>query len=384
MAAAAAFALGACTGSAGTAAVPTPIATPYPSPSPSPPASPIPCVQPVARQVASGVTSADPVLLLASGLNGPDDLLFTDDGTVLVGEHGNGHIARAGGATGLVRLPQVVPEAEGIAQIAGVTYLADQYHARIVALTDTGVRTVLQLTPVASGENLDGISTDLKGTGLVVPDSPHGTVLFVNTAGQVTGRVGGFSRPAGSSPDPSKGGYLISDENASAVFELAGGVRHRLAGGLSGVDDAIRDDRGHVLAILPASGRLYDLTSGGNVASGLRNPQGLGFDAAGNLLVTETDNGRLDLVVKTFAITVPPPNVQLAPGQPVCFAVVRAPGFTDPVQVQEVVNGLPVTDPTSDTPGQLVPGRCTQPPCTVTLIVKSGSLLEYAWITYRD
>lgn len=377
-----AFALGACTGSAGTAALPTP--TPVPSPSPSPSASPIPCVQPVARPAASGVASVGPVLLLASGLNGPDDLLFTDDGTVLVGEHGNGHIARVGGAAGLARLPQVVPEAEGIAQVAGVTYVADQYNARIVALTDTGVRTVLQLVPVASGENLDGISTDLNGSGLVVPDSPHGTVLFVNTSGQVTARIAGFSRPAGSAPDPQAGGYLIADENASAVFELKAGVKQRLAGGLAGVDDAVRDESGHVLAILPGSGRLYDVTSGRNVATGLRNPQGLGFDAAGNILVTESDNGRLDLVVKTFAITVPPANVQLAPGQPVCFGVVRAPGFTDPVQVQEVVNGLPVQDPTGDAPGQLVPGRCLEPPCTVTLILKSGSRLEYAWITYRD
>ena len=95
-------------------------------------------MQPVARPVAPGVASADPVLLLAAGLNGPDDLLYTDDGTVLVGEHGDGHLARVGGAAGLARLPQVVPEAEGIAQVDGTTYIADQLHARVVALTDTG------------------------------------------------------------------------------------------------------------------------------------------------------------------------------------------------------------------------------------------------------
>jgi hypothetical protein len=341
----------------------------------------------VARPVASGVSSTDPVLLLASGLNGPDDLLFTDDGTVLVGEHGNGHIARVGGPGGLVRLPQVVPEAEGIAQVDGVTYVADQYNARIVALTDGGVRTVLQLVPVASGENLDGISAAPFG-GLVVPDSPHGTVLFVDSAGHVTRKVGGFSRPAGAAQEvlPQGVGVLIADENASAVFEMVGlnGAPKVIARGLPGVDDAVRDDSGHVLAILPASGRLFDVTSGRNVATGLKNPQGLGFDAAGNILVTESDNGRLDLVLKTFAITVPPANVQLTPGQPVCFGIIRAPGFTDPVQVQEVVNGLPVLDPAGDAPGQLVPGRCIQPPCAVTLIVKSGSRLEYAWITYRD
>ncbi|MHB8588634.1 MAG: NHL repeat-containing protein [Candidatus Dormibacteraceae bacterium] len=317
-------------------------------------------------------------------MNGPDDLLYTGDGTVLVGEHGDGHIARVGGAAGLERLPQVIPEAEGIAQVNGTTYIADQFHARVVALTDTGVRTVLQLQPVASGENLDGMSANLKGDGLVVPDSPHGTVLQVGVSGNVVSRVSGFARPAGASPDPSAGGYLIADENASAVFELTGGTIKRLAGGLPGVDDAIRTDAGHVLVILPASGRLFDVTAGTNLATGLRNPQGLGFDGAQNVLLTESDSGRLDMVVNTFAITTPPANVQLAPGQPICYGVLRAPGFTDPVTVQEVVNGLPLTDPAGEAPGQLVPGRCIQPTCAVTLILKSGSKLEYASITYRD
>lgn len=344
-------------------------------------------MQPVARPAATGVASADPVLLLASGLNGPDDLLYTDDGTVLVGEHGDGHIARVGGAAGLVRLPQVVPEAEGIAQLDGVTYIADQFHARVVALTDTGVRTLIQLQPVASGENLDGISAAPFG-GLAVPDSAHGTLLYVDTSGHITRTVGGFRRPAGASIEllPNGVGLLVADENSSSVYELVGlnGGPTRIAGNLPGVDDAIRTEAGHLVVILPSSGRLYDVTSGANMATGLRNPQGLGFDGAQNVLVTESDNGRLDLVVNSFAITTPPANVQLAAGQPICYGLLRAPGFTEPVQVQEVVNGLPLVDPAGDMAGQLLPGRCDQPSCTVTLILKSGSKLEYAWITYRN
>jgi hypothetical protein len=181
-------------------------------------------VQPANRPVASGVSSAYPVLLLASGLNGPDDLLYVDsDGSVLVGEHGDGHIARVTSDGALSRLPQVVPEAEGIAQIGGVTYVADQYNARVVALTETGVTTVIQLQPVASGENLDGIGVAPFG-GLVVPDSPHGTVLFVDQSGHITRRVGGFSRPAGATQEITTqgAGVLIADENASAVFEMVG------------------------------------------------------------------------------------------------------------------------------------------------------------------
>jgi NHL repeat-containing protein len=345
------------------------------TPSPSPP----PCVQPSPRARTPGVSSADPVLLLAAGLNSPDDFwYYPEDGSVLVGEHGDGHLARIT-ATGVTRLPQVVPEAEGIAEVNGVTYVADQYNARVVALTPTGVRTLLQLQPVASGENLDGISADARGTGLVVPDSPHGVVLFVDTNGHITGRVGGFSRPAGVAVDP-QGGYLVADENASAVFSINGGRVTRIAGNLPGVDDVIRTDDGHVLVILPAAGRLFDLTAGRNVATGLRNPQGLGVDGAGNVIVTESDSGRIDVVVTRFALEVPSGVVQLAPGQGVCFGVVRAPGYGSALRVTEAVGADPVTDPGTGTSGEVVPERCFLPSCTVTLQVQG----EFAQFSYRN
>lgn len=335
------------------------------------------------------MTSSYPVLLLGSGMNVPDDLLYmAADGTVLVGEHGDGHIARVGGTSRLVRLPQVVPEAEGIAIIGDTIYIADQFHSRVVALTATGVRTVIQLQPVPSGENLDGISASVKGDQLVVPDSPHGTVLFVSPSGTVTRRVGGFSRPAGVWPVEGQASgtlYLIADENASAVWSLgASGGPRKLAGGLPGVDDAAQTGNGHVLVILPASGRLRDITAGVDLARGLRNPQGLGFDGAQNVLVTESDAGRLDLVVKTFAVALPPPNVQLAPGQTVCYGILRAPGYTDPVTVHEIIGAVPVTDPSGTSPGEVRPSPCSAPSCTVTLALQSAAGLEYASFTYRD
>ena len=330
------------------------------------------------------MSSGDPVLLLASGLNGPDDLLYEEGGTVLVGEHGDGHIARIAADGSLTRLPQVVPEVEGFAQVGGTVYVADQFHARVVFLTPTGVQTLVQLQPVASGANLDGISADLKGSALVVPDSPHGTVLFVDTAGRITGRISGFSRPAGSAPDPELGGYLIADENASAVFELKDGRISRLAGGLPGVDDAVRDPRQHLLAILPGRGQVFDVTAGAAVASGLRNPQGLAFDGAQNLLVTESDSGRLDLVVTSFALTVPTGVIQLVPGQGVCYGILRAPGNTDSISLHESVGALPAADPLTGSQGEVVPSTCNLAVCTVSLALQGPTGLEYAQFSYRD
>ena len=326
---------------------------------------------------------------MGTGMNSPDDLLYVpSDGSILVGEHGDGHLSRITAPGVLARLPQVIPLAEGLAQIGDTLYVADQLHNRIVKLTATGVATVLQLTPDPSGNNLDGISSDLKGSGLVIPDSPHGTVLFVDAAGHITGRVGGFSRPAGVFPDPQYAGYLVADENASAVYEIVGGRPKRLAGGLSGVDDAVREQNGHVIAILPAAGRLVDVTTGVNIATKLNNPQGLGFDGAGNLLVAESGSGRVDMVVRTFTVEVPAPAVQLVPGQAVCLGILRAPGYTDGVAIQESIGATYDPAPSTADRIEVVPGPCGTPPCTVNIAFRSPSgqadAPQYVAFTYRD
>ena len=331
------------------------------------------------------MSSGDPVVLLATGMNSPDDLLYIpSDGSVLVGEHGDGHISRITAPGKLQRLPQVVPEAEGIAMIGDTTYVADQFNARIVALKTGGLSRLIQLQPVASGENLDGISSDLTGTGLVVPDSPHGTVLFVDQNGHITQTVRGFIRPAGVAPDPSAGGYLIADENASAVFEIVGGRVTRVAGGLPGADDAVRTAGGHVLVIIPGQGRIADVTGGGNLVTGLRNPQGLGFDGAGNVLVTESDNGRLDLVVTSFAAEVPSGTVKLNPGEGICFGLLRAPGNTEAVQVFKADGATAVFNPMAGNQGEVVPGACSQASCEITIQLSGPSGTEFAHVSYRD
>ena len=321
------------------------------------------------------------MLLLASGLNVPDDLLYlATDGTVLVGEHGNGHIAKVS-SRGVTRLPQVIPEVEGIAQIGTTIYVADQFHSRVVALSGTGVQTVLQLQLDPNGLNLDGIDSD--GIQLIIPDSPHGTVLFVNASGHVTSRQGGFSRPAGAWAQSSP--YLIADENASAVFALkSGGGFTTLARNLPGVDDVVRDSHGHVIVTLPGQGILRDLTSGVNVTRGLRNPQGLGFDGAQNLLVTESDAGRLDLVVKTFAVQVPAPAVKLLAGQGVCLGVLRAAGFTDALNVEQITGATVAAQPAGSSSFEVVPGRCAAATCTVSLVVAGPAGREVVSFTYRD
>ena len=326
------------------------------------------------------------MIVLASGLNVPDDLLYVAaDGTVLVGEHGSGRIARLGGASRLKRLPQVIQLPEGIAKIGPTIYVADQLHNRVVALTGTGVRTVLQLQPDPNGLNLDGIASN--GTQLIVPDSPHGTLLFVDPSGHVTARHGGLNRPAGvwANQNGVAGPYLVADENANAVFALqnAGGF-YKLAGNLPGVDDVVRDWSSHVLVTLPGLGMLRDVTTGANVAAGLRNPQGLEFDGARNLVVAESDAGRVDLIVKTFALLVPAPAVRLLPGQGVCLGILRARGYSASLSVDQITGATVTTQPSTRSSFEILPQPCATAVCTATVVVSSPAGREFAYLTYRD
>ena len=325
------------------------------------------------------------MLLLGSGMNSPDDVWYTaGDGSILAGEHGDGHISRITVDGRLARLAQVVPEAEGIAQIEGTTYVADQLHARVVALTETGVRTVLQLTPDPNGLNLDGITADKNL--LIVPDSPHGTLLVVDTSGHVVRRVGGFSRPVGVSVGL-VARYLVADENAGAVYGvgLSGGPRV-LYRNLPGVDDVVQDvfRDGHVYVILPGQGRLVDLTANANVATGLRNPQGLALDGASNLIVAESDNGHVDLVVRTYALEAPAGTVQLVRGQSVCLGVVRAPGNADEVRVYAAANAGYDSSPTTGNRLEVQPDPCLAASCTAVVQVQGPAGSEFAEFTYRN
>jgi DNA-binding beta-propeller fold protein YncE len=320
--------------------------------------------------------------VIASGLQQPDDLLYDRDGSILVGEYSAGKIARIGGPSGVERLPVSVSEPEGIARIGETLYVADQLHARVVAIDGGGnVRTFLQLAPVASGQNLDQIAS--QGDTLIVPDSPHGTVLFVDQSGQVTRRVGGFGRPVGAWPLPD-GSVLISDENLAGVFQLmADGTRKKLAS-LAVADDAVDVPDGRVFAISESNGLLIQV-GGGTFVSGLKTAQGLAVDGAGNLLVTESAAGRVDAVLLAFKLQ--PARVDvvaLAPGQPICVTVARASGFRDTVQLGANSDYMVVRQPEGDQPGEVVPRNCESGHCSLHVVAQSGSRSDGIWVNYRN
>lgn len=352
---------------------------------PTPTATLQPCVPAQADTRAAGVSSAQPVLQLAAGLNQAEDLLVQGD-QVLVGEFGSGQIVRLGDGApvgGVDVLPAHVPEVEGLAAIGSTLYAADQADDRIVTVSGGQVTPFYQLQPVRGLEGVDGIAA--AGSTLIVPDSPRGVVLFIGQDGQVQRRVGGFARPTGAWPLPD-GSVLIADENAASVSRLApDGTRQTLATGVPLADDVVQDAAGRVYAISIGNNDLVQVANGAGtpVASGLKQPQGLGVDGAGNLVVTEYDAGRVDSVVMTFELQPPlATGPSLGPNQPLCVQLDRAPGFQDPVSIEPGAGYRVVQQPGTGSQGSILPTGCTGP-CRVQVTASSGARTSTLTVAYQ-
>jgi glucose/arabinose dehydrogenase len=325
----------------------------------------------------TGILSNLPVLTLATGLAGADDLLAEPDPTgatgdrLLVGELDAGRIAVLGGGTGASQLAARVPTVEGLAEVAGVLYAADQRDDRVVRLgADGPVRTVLQLRPVAGLEGVDGLGSD--GRDLLVPDSPRGQVLVVDP----------FARPTDAWAQ-ANGSLLVADENAGQVVRVSpDGARTILARGLTGADDVVATPSGTVWAIGIGGGVLARVQDGRavTVASGFGHPQGLAVDAAGNLDVADLATGAVSAVVTTMALP-PATSVTVAAGQPLCVDLLRSAGFTGRAALSVGPGGRVVADLGEGTLGAVVPPSCPGR-CTLLVRATSGSLEVSRVLTY--
>ncbi|HEY8759666.1 MAG TPA: hypothetical protein VIP52_02005 [Candidatus Dormibacteraeota bacterium] len=329
----------------------------------------------------AGVRSTVPAWVLASGLDQPDDLWY-QNGATYVGQLGSGHVATVLPGVAVSQSAWTVPMAEGIALLGDRMFVADQRNDRVDEIVNGRPQTFLQLQPVSGKDNVDGIG--VQGDQLLVPDSPNGNLLWVDGSGRITRTVGGFNRPTGAWP-LSDGSVLVADEYGNAAFKVApDGGRTVLVQGLPIVDDVAADAQGHVFVITPVTsgGRLAELVGGRaiDLAGNLLQPQGLGFDGAGNVLVSETSANRLDVFIRNFKLipTAGPP----AAGQPVCVHLLRSPGFSGDVQLLPPDGGLIVRQPGIGDVGEVLfasSGYCGQPGCFVT--ATSGALTDTGWIT---
>jgi len=336
-------------------------------------------------QRTPGVRSRFPVQLLASGLNHPDDMQVTGE-VVLVGQLGNGRIARFGVPTaigGFDLLPAVVPTIEGMVRIGDVQFAANQGADRIVTINGARVTTFLQLRPVPGREGVDGIGA--VGNTLVVPDAARGRVLFVDLNARIRRTVRGFARPVNAWPLPN-GAVLIPDENAARLVRINPDfTRTTVLRGLSLPDDVVADAAGNIFITSLGRDAVVQAVNGTavEVAGNLGQPQGLGPDAADNLYVTEENNGRVDVIVRFFKLQ---PGLRTAPQvtatDSVCVMVDRAPDFTAAVTIDPGPGYTVVAQPGDGSPGAIRPTGCTGL-CRIHVMVHSGARRDAVWLQVR-
>jgi hypothetical protein len=206
-------------------------------------------------------------------------------------------------------------------------------------------------------------------------------VLFVDQNGRIQRTVPGFGRPVNAWSAPS-GAVLVPDEDLNALFRLnPDGTRTRLVG-LSVPDDAATDADGNIFVDSLGDNTLVQVVNGTavEVADALGQPQGLGPDGAGNMYVTEEDNGRLDVVVRFFKLQ---PGLLAAPSmtmsQSVCVALDRAPDFTAPVTIDPGPGYTITAQPGTGSIGAVQPTGCSGL-CRLHVTVHSGTKTDGVWL----
>jgi sugar lactone lactonase YvrE len=247
------------------------------------------------------------VVVLAKNLPGPDDLVLAPDGSIYISDISTGTIQQYKPDGSLQVLVAGLSVPEGMLILPdGSLLIAEQGKNRLVRY-DLKTKTLvpfLNLSNQTGLEGVDGIALDNHlpdASTIIIPDSPNGTVLRASLDGQsVTVIAQGFARPTGAWVE-ADGSILIPDENGGALKRIRpDGVVEKLAD-FSIPDDVIEDRTGNIFVVTLGDGAIHLIPATGGretvLAAGLSSPQGIIFDADGNLVVTDPGHHRLIKVI---------------------------------------------------------------------------------------
>lgn len=253
----------------------------------------------------SGLT-VDPsvsALVVVSGLGTLDDIAVAPDGTVYIGDEPGGKLSAWSPATGHVTLiAGALSHPEGIVALDGLLVVCEQGKNQLsrVNPSDGSVTLLRALSNSTGNLGVDGLAFDPTNPSIIVPDSPHGTLLRVSLDGKAATPIPvtsashpPFMRPTGAFVR-SDGTLLVADENGGdIVLRRTDGTLQTLLTGLNLPDDVLGDDRGSVYINSVGDGVLHRLrgTTHERLITGLKAPHGLAFDLDGNLLVTDLGGG---------------------------------------------------------------------------------------------
>jgi DNA-binding beta-propeller fold protein YncE len=238
--------------------------------------------------------------VFARDLRAPDDLLALGDGTMWVSDPVHGtlrHLSADGETVQLIRDPNAP---EGIAMLPdGRLAVAEQRRNRIVTFRPPAIvpTTLFELPPAGTAEGVDGIAVDVAGRRLLVPDSPHGTlVAWQLPNGPLRTIASGLGRAVDAVAGPNRNIYVTA-EAARGLLRIEN-RRAVQIGAFAQADDVVSSygllyvtliNAGEVVAVDPTTGSRRTLVTGVGAA------QGLAVLRDGRLAIADSNRGTIAL-----------------------------------------------------------------------------------------
>jgi len=272
-----------------------------PSLQPTQTATALPTATPTQKPTFTPTLNSKPALVvLAQNLPSPDDLLLTANGSIYISDVQDQTIKEYTQDGKIQTLISGLSEPEGMVMLPdGSLIIAEQGTNRLVRYNPTtkALALFLALHNTTSQLGVDGIAYDSKTQTIIVPDSPNGTVLRVSLEGQTVSVIArGFARPTGAWVE-ADGSILVVDENGNSLSRIhPNGIVEKLAN-LPTPDDVIEDGNGNIFVNTLGDGAIHLIAANTNhdtiLVNGLPDPQGLIFDADGNLIITDAGHHQL-------------------------------------------------------------------------------------------
>ncbi len=247
------------------------------------------------------------VVVLVDNLPGPDDLDLAPDGSLYMSDVVDGTVRQYMPDGRLRVVISGLSAPEGIVAFPdGSLVIAEQGKNRLVRY-DPGTKTLapfLNLENKAAALGVDGIVLDARpgaAPGIIVPDSPNGTLLRASLDGQTVAEIArGFIRPTGVWVEAG-GGLLVADETGGTLDRVRPDRTLQKLADLPVPDDVVEDGAGNIFVTTLGDGAIHVIPAATGQASvlvtGLSDPQGLALDADGNLVVTDPGHHRLVKIV---------------------------------------------------------------------------------------
>ena len=254
---------------------------------------------PVAATLSPVITNPQ-IITLADHLSQPDDLLLAPDGSIFLSDVGDGTVRQYTQAGGLQLLLSGLNEPEGMVLLPdGSLIIAEQGKNRLIRY-DLGTQAVtpfLELRNTTGQAGVDGLAWDAASQTIILPDSPNGTVLrFSPDTKTVTQIASGFTRPTGAWVELD-GSILVVDEYGNSLDRIHPDGSLEKLGGYSTPDDVIEDGSGNIFVVTLGDNAVHYISGithqDAVLTRQVGGPQGIIFDAHGNLIVADPGNHRL-------------------------------------------------------------------------------------------